>query len=250
MKILRTLCLAHLVLLTFPVLSQVSADTCGPLGNGFGPFDYRADHQGSSASPGADLPYAQRRVLIDGAHFTPRVENLIGAQSGGQIGPPGADLDYTLRAFPNHHRALLSVMRYGEKMRSFKPEGLRWVVECYFERAIRFKSDDAIVRILYSTYLTQNNRQPEAVAQLERATALAGDNPFTHFNVGLTYFDMKLYDKALTQAHKAMELGFTRVELQDLLKGVNKWQEPKIESTLEPKVEPKVELAVEPKPQQ
>lgn len=238
MKILRTLFLVHLVVLAFPVLSQVSADACGPLGNGFGPFDYRSDHQSSNAVTGADLPYAERRRLVEGAHFTPRVEMLIGAQSGGQIGPPGADLDYTLRAFPNHHRALMAVMRYGEKTKSEKPAGLSKVVECYFERAARFTPNDTIVKMLYATYLIKYNRVPEAVSQLERATVLAKDGAFTHYNIGLVYFDMKNYGKALTQAHEAMALGFQRTELRDLLKGVNQWQEPKTEAKAETPVQP------------
>lgn len=259
MKILRTLCLVHLVLISFPVLSQVSADACGPLGNGFGPFDYRSDHQSSNAGVGADLPYGERRRLVDGAHFTPRVELLIGAQSGGQIGAPGADLDYTLRAFPNHHRALMAVMRYGEKTKSEKPAGLGWVVECYFERAARFKPDDTIVKMLYATYLIKHNRVPEAVGQLERATVLAKDGAFTHYNIGLVYFDMKNYGKALAQAHGAMALGFPRTELRDLLKGVNQWQEPRADATAGAPAEPASQPAgqsaggaalVDPKPKQ
>ena len=169
-------------------------------------------------------------MLVDGAHFTRRVELLLGAQSGGQIGPPGGDLDYTLRAFPNHHRALMSVMRYGEKQKSKKPEGLRYDVECYFERAVRFQPNDAVARMLYATFLTKNNRVPEAVAQLEFSTVVAKDNAFTHYNIGLVYFDMKNYGKALAQAHRAQALGFERTELRELLKGVKQWQEPMAET--------------------
>ena len=205
-----------------PAFAQVSAEYCGALANGFGPFDYRPDRDPFSPGTG---DHTYKRGLVEGAHFTPRVENLIGAQSGGQIGPPGSDLDYTLRAFPNNHRALMAVMRYGEKTGSQKPEGLRYVVECYFERAIRFASDDAIARIIYASYLTKNKRSPEAVAQLEQATKIAGENAFTHYNIGLAYFDMKIYDKSLAQAHKALALGFERTELRDLLQKAGQWKE-------------------------
>jgi hypothetical protein len=224
MNIPRSLYSSFSIFICFPVFAQVNANFCGALENGFGPFDYRSDKH--VQAPGDQSSYSHKRGLVDGAHFTPRVESLIGAQSGGQIGPPGADLDYTLRAFPNHHRALLSVMRYGEKTGSTQPTGLRYVVECYFERALRFKADDAIVRMIYSTYLTKNNRRPEAIAQLEQATAIAGENAFTHYNIGLTYFEMKIFDKALARAHRALELGFERAELRDLLKTAGQWQEP------------------------
>ena len=217
-------CLVFCCVVSRPALAQVDATFCGSLGNAYGPYDYRSDHH--KQAPGDQMSHPAKRRLVEGAHFTPRVENLIGAQSGGQIGPPGGDLDYTLRAFPNHHRALISVMRYGERTGSQKPPGLPRVVECYFERAVRFKPDDTTVRMIYSTYLTKNKREAEAIAQLEQATVLAADNPFTHYNIGLSYFDLKLYDKALAQAHKAMALGFERTQLRDLLVKAGQWKEP------------------------
>lgn len=218
-------------------LAQVNASFCGPLADGgFGPFDYRPDRDPPSPGTG---DHALKLGLVEGAHFTKEVELLIrGHRSGND---PGGDLDYTLRAFPNHHRALMSVMRYGEKKASPKPAGLRYVVECYFERAIRFSSDDAISRIIYATYLTKNKRVPEAVAQLEQATRIAGDNAFTHYNIGLAYFDIKIYDKALVQAHRALALGFDRTELRDLLQKAGQWQEPAIPSAASPASAPKPE---------
>ena len=204
-----------------PAFAQVSAQSCGPIGNGFGPFDYRADRDPYTAGTG---DHNTKLGLVEGAHFTKEVELLIRGHRSGE--DPGGDIDYTLRAFPNHHRALFSVMRYGEKKKSPKPAGLSVAVECYFERALRFKSDDAIVRMIYSTYLTKNNRQAEAIAQLEQATVLAGENGFTHYNVGLIYYDMKLYDKSLARAHRAMALGFENEVLRDLLKNAKQWREP------------------------
>ena len=225
-----------LFLAAAPVFAQVDANFCGPIaGNHYGPYDYRPDH--FVGQPGDQESHSHKRMLVDGAHFTPRVENLIGAQSGGQIGPPGGDLNYTLRAFPNHHRALMAVMRYGEKTKSEKPAGLSMVIECYFERAARFKPDDTMVKMLYATYLIKQNRVPEAVGQLERATLLAKDAAFTHYNIGLIYFDMKNYGKALAQAHEAIALGFPRTELRDMLKGANQWQEPKTEAKVESPVQ-------------
>jgi len=226
LKSLRTLPLLLLGLCgALPSMAQVSVNACGPLrGSHYGPYDYRSDHQKqSSADP---MPHADKRALVEDAHFTPRVENLIGAQSGGMVGPPGADLSYTLRAFPNNHRALVSVIRYGEKFKTETPPGLQYPVECYFERAIRFAPDDVIVRIIYSTFLTKKSRPQEAVKQLQVSSGLAGDNPFTHFNIGLAYFDLKEYDLALRSAHRALALGFERTDLQDKLKSVGQWQDP------------------------
>lgn len=223
MKIMRSIGLLLLTLVCASAQAQISTEICGTLRNGFGPFDYRADHQ--KPSP-LNMSYSEKRILVEGAHFTARVEAGIGSESNERNGPAGGDIDYTLRAFPNNHRALIAVMRLGEMQKSDKPIGLKWVIECYMERAIRFASDDPIVRIIYSTFLAKKNRMPEAIEQLDQASKLAENNGFTHYNIGLTFFDLKRYDKALVSAHRAMAVGFERNELAEKLKAAGQWREP------------------------
>jgi len=194
---------------SLPGFAQPANLACGSLENGYGPYDYRTDKP--------KLP------IVDGAHFTPAVEALIRGSTTSQ--GPGGDLDYTLRAFPNHHRALISVMRYGEKLKSAQPRDLPRPVECYFERALRFRSNDTLARMIYASFLSKDQRPLEATQQLELATVAAEDNAFSHYNIGLIYFDIKNYDRALAQAHKAYGLGFGNPELRDQLKSVNKWAE-------------------------
>lgn len=194
-----------------PAFAQAVGSSCGQLsGPGqYGPYDYRTDRD--------KLP------LVLGAHFTPEVEALIRGTTSHR---PGGDIDYTLRAIPNNHRALLAMMRLGEKEKTSQPSGSRYTVECWFERAILFRPDDGIVRMIYSTYLHSKGRTPDAKAQLELATTHAKDSAFTHYNIGLHYFDLKNYDKALGQAHKAIYLGWTKTELRDQLRSIGKWTEP------------------------
>jgi tetratricopeptide (TPR) repeat protein len=193
-----------------PAFAQADNSACGPLGNTFGPFDYRTER-------------GEKLSMVEGAHFLPYIEALVRGKTNVT---PGPDIDYTLRAFPNNHRALLAMMRLGEKENTPKPNGSRYSVECWFDRALRFRPDDTTVRMIYSTYLSKNKRIPEAVAQLEQASTIAKDNSFTHYNIGLIYFDMKIYDQALAQAHRASALGFSRTELRDMLESVKQWQEP------------------------
>lgn len=220
--------------------AEVSAALCGPLKAGhYGPYDYRpANHK---PNQGDQLSHAERRALVEDYHFTPRVENLIGAQSGGSIGPPGKDLSYTLRAFPNNHRALVSVMRYGEKFKTETPPGMQYPVECYFERAIRFAPDDVITRIIYSTYLNKYKRTAEAAEQLKISSGLAKDSPFSHYNIGLAYFELKEYSAALQSAWRAKELGFDRIDLSEKLKAVGQWREPP--EAVEPPTSPAADAA-------
>jgi tetratricopeptide (TPR) repeat protein len=169
-------------------------------------------------------------------HFTAEVEALIRGKTSRD---PGADIDYTLRAIPNNHRALMAMMKLGEREKSQKPNGSSYTVDCWFDRAIRFRPDDSIVRMIYSSFLNSKNRIPEATAQLEVATTHAKDSAFTHYNIGLHYFDLKNYEKALAQAHLAMSLGFPITELRDQLQAIGKWSEQPLspasgDATVEP----------------
>ena len=217
-------CIARLLaglIITFSIVGGVFAQPnipgCGAIvQQDNGPFDYRNQRGGLE--------------VVERFHFTPLVESLT------HSGTVGADLDFTLRAFPNHHRALMAMMRLGEKVKSPQPSGARYSVECWFERALRFRPDDSIARMIYATFLAKAGREPETVKQLELAAASAGDNAFTHYNVGLIYFDNKKYDQALAQAHKAYSLGFPRPELRDQLISVGKWKESEGQSiTISPK---------------
>ena len=217
-----TLFLLVWTIVGLPAFAQVNERNCGSLRNGdFGPYDYRAERDPYSPGTG---DHNHKLALVEGAHFLPYVEQLIKGHRSGK--EPGGDIDYTLRAFPNHHRALMAVMRYGEKKRNQKAEGLNYEVECYFKRAIRFSKDDPIVFMLYATYLNSRKRPNEAVSQLEKASSLAKKEPFTQYNVGLIYYDMEKYDEAVAQAHKAKALGFERTQLQELLEKAGHWKDP------------------------
>lgn len=172
------------------------------------PMDYRTD----------------RKLLatVEGGHFQPQVEELVQPM----FDSFGADLDYTLHAYPNHHRALLTLIRLGERERTDEPRGTRYTIDCYLRRAIRWRSDDLIARMIYAQYLIKKNRVPDAKAQLDYVGTQAGDNPFTHYNLGLSYFDMKAYDLALEQAHLAASLGMENEGLKNKLVGVGQWREP------------------------
>lgn len=183
---------------------------CGnPFVNAYGPYDYRTNQ-------GPQLK------IVEDYHFTPEVEGLIRGVSGALAG----EIDYTLRAFPNHHRALAAMMNLSAKMKSNTLKGANWPVECYFTRALAFRNDDQIARMLYAKYLSMWNRPADAVRQLDAIAEAAQDNPFTHHNLGLLYVEVKEYDKALAQAHRAMELGFVRPDLKDRLVAAGKWADP------------------------
>jgi TPR repeat protein len=168
------------------------------------------------------LPKGNHVNQVEGAHFPPHVE----LWTRGNRGPLGSDIDYTILHIPNHHRALISIARRAGQLKLPQLPNMRYPVECYFERAIRYKSDDHIVRMLYAQFLIDHERPAEAAHQLESVAGMAGDNGFTMYNIGLIYADMKDYAQALTFAHKAAALGFSRPELRQRLEKVGRWVEP------------------------
>ncbi|WP_349743761.1 ABC transporter permease [Roseateles cavernae] len=198
-----------------------TATLCGDLANAFGPHDYRKE----AGNPDAKRSTTNPLFLVESAHFRPEMEALVHGGQGrkSEVGP---ELDYTLRAFPNHHRALLAMTRLADKQKVDQPRGARYSVDCWFERAIRFQADDGIVRMLYANYLGSKGRRDDAIKQLESATQLAKDNPFSHYNIGMIYADMQIFDRALAQAHRASELGMLRTELKDRLTAAGQWRDP------------------------
>lgn len=191
-------------------VAQLPDPVCGnPLVNTFGPFDYRVER-------------GQKLKVVEDFHFNTRVETLVAGQSSTVAG----DLDYVLRAFPNHHRALISMMRLGARTKGAKPPGAQFEVECYFRRALTFRADDAIARMIYVQYLSSNGRKPEANAELERVVKATPDSPITQHNAGLLYFEMGEFDKALTQAYRASALGFEGQSLKRQLQAAGKWVDP------------------------
>ena len=84
-----------------------------------------------------------------------------------------------------------------------------------------------LVRMIYAGHLGRTSREKEALAQLDYVAQSAADNPFTHYNLGLLYLELGRHDKALAQAHAALQLGLPRTELRDALKKAGKWVEPR-----------------------
>lgn len=224
--------LARKLLFTLPLLlcgqlvwaqSQATLPSaCGTLyaPGQYGPFDYRPDRYIPETTYGSHR--AQLRI-VESAHFTPEVEALLRGKTSTR---PGGDISYTLHAFPNHHRALIAMVALGKKEKTTQPSGTPYSVECWFSRATAWRPDDTIVRMIYADYLAKAMRASDAVQQLSVAASQAGDNAFTHNNIGLIYFDMKNYEKALIHAHKAYELGLGIPTLREQLKSVGKWSEP------------------------
>jgi len=83
-----------------------------------------------------------------------------------------------------------------------------------------------MVKVIYGLFLMKSGRPRDAVAKLESANQLDAHNVNVFYNLGLVYFDLKEYEKALENAHLAYAGGFPLSGLRDKLKRAGKWREP------------------------
>ncbi|MGV7206252.1 tetratricopeptide repeat protein [Oxalobacteraceae bacterium A2-2] len=160
--------------------------------------------------------------VVEQFHFTPAVEQL----RRGATDTLGGDIGYTLEHFPNHHRALSAMARLGLRDKTPRPAGARYTVACYFERAIRFRPQDARVRALYGGYLLALQSQDAALEQLAEAARLEPDNATSHYNLGLLYLKRKDYAHARESALRAYALGFPLPGLRNQLAAAGQWRQP------------------------
>jgi hypothetical protein len=178
-------------------------------GDGVGPYDYRSQRDKLS--------------VVEKRHFTAKVELL---RSGESTSKPAGDISYTLSVYPNHHRALLSMSKLGLKMKTDNVPDMSYSVTCNFERAMRFRPDDTVARLIYARHLGLTGRIPEARGQVALAANYAEENPLTHYNIGLIALELKDYDVALKHAQIAYGLGVPSPQLRDELTKAGKWAEP------------------------
>jgi len=176
--------------------------------SGYGPYDYtNKNHRGHNLR------------IVEQNHFNKDVERL----KTGMTGAVGGDIDYTLRAFPNHHRALYAMARHQLKTPTFSNNPRYPAAECYFQRAIKFTPNDFRSMLLYANYLVKRTRPNKAVEIYKRALSIKKAPPEINYSLGLLYFDLKKYNEAVEQAEIAYSNGVKNSKLARKLKGINRW---------------------------
>lgn len=181
----------------------------GRPGGQFGPYDYRdpANRGGST----------NRLQIVESYHFNTDVATLTKGLSGSLAG----DLSYTLRAFPNHHRALQSLADLGIREKKANISGLSFTVPCFFLRAKNFASTDGMVNAVYAYYLANINQKEMANFEAGQAIKNHANNPRVFYQVGLAYFYMGDYKKAQECSKQAKKLGSKALGLDSLLSNVS-----------------------------
>ena len=178
----------------------------------YGPFDYTNPSDVKNHLP-----------VVERYHFSSEVENLQRDMTGSIYG----DLRYTLRAFPNHHRALNAMGRL-ELRDGVGAEAKQ--ASCYFERAIRFNPSDATVRLVYGIYLYRKENLGAAIRELEKAIELAPNSAEAHYNLGLVLQNTGQPAEAVKHAAFAQQLGYPLPGLIRKLERAGYWPPPETES--------------------
>jgi len=169
----------------------------------YGPFDYTNPEH-----------FRDKLPIVTGAHFTRDVENLVRGKSGSIQ----EDIYYTLRSFPNHHRALHSLVRYQLNNESARPK-LQIAPECFLDRAIAFKPTDRNVYMIYGIYLHARGKLDDAEQKYKLAEALSDPSTSAElfYNLGLLYVEMGDYESARRYARMAYEGKYPLPGLRNLL---------------------------------
>jgi hypothetical protein len=169
------------------------------IGQGFGPYDY--------TDP---IDVKENLDIVERNHFTREVETLVRGITGSVYG----DIDYTIRAFPNHHRALYALVN----LQLRRDTSLPTRPECYLDRAVRFKPDDPQVYLIYAIYLHRLGELDAALVKYKRAQELAPENPDVHYNMGLLFIDTRDFEQAKEHAMQAYAANYPLSGLRNRLK--------------------------------
>lgn len=174
---------------------------CEGTPSNYGPFDYTNPIHRKTKLP-----------IVEEYHFTPAIRLLMGktAVTGSDV----SNIAYTLRAFPNHHIALMSMMNAELILK----QKISPPMMCYFNRAIAFKPTDYKVHMIKGIYLRRVHRYKLAEQAFQQAERLKPDSAELLYNIGLLYADMKRYKKAAEYARKAYAKGYPLQGLRKRLK--------------------------------
>jgi len=184
----------------WPGTALSGTDCYGKL-TGYGPHDYNTEKE--------------KIWEVEAFHFLPKMESLDGEYKYKIL---ASNFDYTLRAVPNHHRALwaysrlyLRALKYSGRAaleESERAQKSTAAPECYFQRAKVFNPNDWMVWAIYGIYLHKRGELQASLTEYQRAEEELPNHAELIYNMGLLYFDMGDLAKARDYADRAENLGY------------------------------------------
>ncbi|CAA0123427.1 Uncharacterised protein [Halioglobus japonicus] len=195
---------------------------------GFGPYDYRRRAQ-----------FKEQLAVVENAHFTPEVETLQSGNTATAIN----DIAYTIMAWPNHHRALHSAIKYRMMNTPWPEKATVPPAECQLQRAMAFSPEDPIPYMMYGLLLHKSQQYEKALFAYKVAVKLQPNDVLMQYNMGLTLVELEQYEEAIQIANAVYAAGMPLPGLKNKLIAAGQWQTEATDSA-EPaaKAPPKVEL--------
>jgi len=176
----------------------------------FGPYDYRERKK-----------YPGQIFITEEYHFTKRIENLQQDSTTSAIN----DIQYTLMAWPNHHRALYSAFQFRKTARGQWPQNANSAtpVECHLMRAINFAPTDPVPYMIQGMLLSDFGKYEDALKSFQEANKLMPNDVITQYNMGLTMVVLKMYKEAVKVAQQVYSTDFPLPGLKDELTAAGYW---------------------------
>jgi tetratricopeptide (TPR) repeat protein len=166
--------------------------------------------------------FAPTLSLVEENHFTRGVENL----SKGKSSTPMGDIDFVLRIFPNHHRALRSAVEFSLKHKRYPASEHGLPAECYLSRAMKFSPSDPVPPSLLGYYMHRKGKLKQALKANEVAMRLSPSDVMTRYNTGLLLVELKRYDEARAIAEPLYDAGLDLPGLKNKLIRAGAWEQP------------------------
>lgn len=204
---LRAVCCAALLLLCAPAFALTD---CGSLERDNGPWDYN-DHSRSTRG---------RLAIVERVHFTQEIATL-----RRPVASLAGNLNYTLGNFPNHHRALDAISRLSAREGAAHLRNAPYSTDCYFERAVRWRPLDPVVRLVFAIHHFRFGRLEAAIAEARRGLELAPNHVELHYNLGLFLVRKGEYEAARRHAREAYRRGYALPGLRQQLERVGEWRD-------------------------
>jgi len=205
--------------------SQLNNQACQGNEQGFGPFDYELVIR----SKGTPLWKSARLWEVNKIHYGKGL-NLLKDKGINKFtfNPIQNEFDYTLRAFPNHTEALYSTINLELKrisMNKIKKENLspfKTPPECYLQRALTLKPQQANLHLLFAIYLQKLKKKTLAKHYYLNALRFGPSNPEINYNYGLLLVDMRDIKEAKKQAKIAKKGNYPLKGLENKINSLSK----------------------------
>ncbi|MFC6669014.1 tetratricopeptide repeat protein [Marinobacterium aestuariivivens] len=183
--------------------SSYSLGDCGSVyDEKYGPYDYTDERQ-----------RARMLGTVERRHFTEKVRSL---NKGGETGSIMGDIGYTLRKFPNHYPALMTLVKYSDYETVKYDPFVQEKIDCFFVRAIEFKPSDHRVYHIYGIYLFGKEDYKASIENYRKALDIE-DSAEVHYNIGLAYLKVGDIKSAEFHAAQAYKKGYPLSGLKNLL---------------------------------